>query len=267
MSALIGIFCALAVVIGAALCDGDPISALYSTTALIIVFGGTMTALLTQFGFKHVVTGLARFMWLVKPPLVDLPDFIEKAARWSNLCRTQGSLALEKELPAITDEFQRQALQLIVDNASEEDLQYTLEVLAQNATHEDEISGEMWEAAGGYLPTIGVMGAVLGLIHVMMRLDHPEELGAGVATAFVATIYGVGAANLIFLPVGTRLSGLAKLRERERQLVIQGFMLIKEGKSGLMIKQTLHSFLTGHAKGKEKTVIAEPPIDAIGEAA
>jgi len=253
MSAVLGIFCALAVVVGAGLCDGDPISALYSTTALIIVFGGTLTALMTQFGFKHMLTGFARF--------------IENAARWSNLCRTQGSLALEKELPAITDAFQRQALQLIVDNVSAEDLQYTLEVLAQNATHEDEISGELWEAGGGYLPTIGVMGAVLGLIHVMMRLDHPEELGAGVATAFVATIYGVGAANLIFLPVGTRLSGLARIRERERQLVIQAFLLIKEGKSGLMIKQTLHSFLTGHAKGKEKEVVAEPPLDAIGEAA
>jgi len=267
MSAVIGIFLALGVVVGSALCDGDPIGALFSPSAAVIVFGGAATALITQFGFKHLLTGLSRFLWLIKPPLLDLPAFIERAAEWSNICRSQGSLALERELPAVTDKFQKQALQLIVDNASEEHLQYTLEILALDAMHEDEISGELWEAAGGYLPTIGVLGAVLGLIHVMMELNHPEKLGAGVATAFVATIYGVGAANLVFLPVGTRLSALVNLRERERQIVIHGFMLLREGKPGALIKQTLHALLTERGKAKTPDATAEPPIAAVGEAA
>jgi chemotaxis protein MotA len=267
MSAILGIFLALAVVVGSALCDGDPIGALFSPSAAIIVFGGAATALITQFGFKPLATGLGRFIWLVKPPLIDLPGFIELAAEWSNLCRSQGSLALERELPSVTDPFQKQALQLIIDNASEEHLEYTLASLARDAMHEDELSGELWEAGGGYLPTIGVLGAVLGLIHVMMELNHPEKLGAGVATAFVATIYGVGAANLIFLPVGTRLSALVRLREREREIVIHGFMLVREGKPGALIKQTLQALLTERPKPKLPEDMAEPAQAALNEAA
>ena len=105
------------------------------------------------------------------------------------------------------------------------------------------VPAEVWEALGGYSPTIGVMGAVLGLIHVMMRLDHPEELGEGIATAFVATVYGVGSANLIALPLGARLKPSAKALERERHVVIQGFMLLAEGKPGIVIRQTLQNFL------------------------
>jgi chemotaxis protein MotA len=113
------------------------------------------------------------------------------------------------------------------------------------------------------------MGAVLGLIHVMLRLDHPEELGAGVATAFVATIYGVGAANLIFLPLGTRLSGVAEGLERNRNVVIQGFLLLAEGKPGISIRQSLQSLLP-QAHGKAKPAAApdgEPSGALAGEAA
>ncbi len=244
MSAIIGIIAALAVVVMAALADGDPISSLFSVTAVLIVFGGTTTALITQFGFKPVLTALSRFLWLVKPPSADMHAYIDQVANWSNIARSQGALALEGELATVTDPFQKQGLQMIIDNMSEEDLLSTLSAIAENASREDHVAAGVWEAAGGYLPTIGVMGAVLGLIHVMMRLDHPEELGEGIATAFVATIYGVGGANLIALPLGTRLAMLAETRERERHLIIQGLMLLKEGRSGILIRQTMQSLLS-----------------------
>src|SRR5208282_3578500 len=133
-----------------------------------------------------------------------------------------------------------------------EDLPAILGILAENTGRIQETPAEVWEAAGGYSPTIGVMGAVLGLIHVMMRLDHPEELGQGIATAFVATIYGVGFANLIALPLGNRLKYLANELERERHVVIQGFVLLAEGKPGILIRQNLQSFLTDAGKPKPK---------------
>ncbi|OYV54292.1 MAG: flagellar motor protein, partial [Acidocella sp. 21-58-7] len=155
-------------------------------------------------------------------------------------------------------------LQLIIDNTSAEDLYPVLSAIAANAEHADMIAGEVWEAAGGYTPTIGVMGAVLGLIHVMMRLDHPEELGEGVATAFVATIYGVGAANLIFLPLGTRFAAVAEARAREREIIIQGFALLAEGKPGILIRQNLQSLLADHGKKASKK---SADNEAIGEPA
>ncbi len=262
MSGIFGIIAAFAVVILGSLSDGDPLSALFSVTAIIIVFGGTFAAILTQFGFGQVMAGLKGLSWLIKPPKADMTGFIEKIASWSNLARSQGTLALEGELTSESDPFLRKGLQLIIDNTSPEDLYPVLSAIAANAEHEDMVAGEVWEAAGGYTPTIGVMGAVLGLIHVMMRLDHPEELGEGVATAFVATIYGVGAANLIFLPLGTRFAAVAETRARERDIIIQGFALLAEGKPGILIRQNLQSLLADHGKKAIKKV---GDNEAVGE--
>jgi chemotaxis protein MotA len=133
---------------------------------------------------------------------------------------------------------------MIIDNTSQDDLRSIFGILSDSAYRNDMVGAELWEAAGGYTPTIGVLGAVLGLIHVMTRLDHPAELGPGIATAFTATIYGVGAANLCFLPLSARLAAAAAARHRDRQVIVQGFVLLSEGKSGTLIRQNLQSFLT-----------------------
>ena len=185
------------------LADGDPISSLFSVTAVLIVFGGTFTALVTQFGLKSVLTAFARFKWLVKPPSVDMHAFIEQVA---DLVESgafagragAGERAGERcrpvpETGAADDHRQHRPRRTCCRRSKP--WPRTPRVTTSSPR-------EVWEAAGGYLPTIGVMGAVLGLIHVMMRLDHPAELGEGIATAFVATIYGVGSANLIALPLG-----------------------------------------------------------------
>jgi chemotaxis protein MotA len=200
-------------------------------------------------------------LWLAKPPRTDLPKFIDQVAEWASLARSQGTLALESIIPNVTDPFQRHGLQLIVDNTSAEDFAAILGIMAENTGRMQETPAEVWEALGGYSPTIGVMGAVLGLIHVMMRLDNPEELGEGIATAFVATIYGVGFANLIALPLGARLKHLAKELERERHVVIQGFMLLAEGKPGIVIRQNLQSFLE-EKKSKPAAQAGDEPAGA-----
>jgi chemotaxis protein MotA len=255
---LLGLLCGFLVIIGGALSDSDPLSSLFSVTAIIIVIGGTFAAALTQFGIGPIITAMKGLGWLVKLPKTDLHKFIDQVAEWSSVARGQGTLALESAIPNVSDAFQKQGLQMIVDNTSPQDLPMILGVMAENTGREQEQPGEVWEAMGGYSPTIGVMGAVLGLIHVMMRLDHPEELGEGIATAFVATIYGVGFANLFCLPLGTRLKHLAKELERERYVVIRGFMLLAEGKPGIIIRQNLQSFLEETKQKPEAEAVDEP---------
>ena len=246
------------VILGGALTDHVPISSLLNLTAFIIVMCGSASACVVQFGFSTLLSGLKAVMWLAKPPRIDLPEFIDRVADWSAKARGFGTLALEQEIPNVEDPFQRQGLQMIVDNTAPEDFASMLSIIAENLDREQEHPAHVWEALGGYSPTIGVMGAVLGLIHVMMRLNHPSELGAGIATAFVATIYGVGFANLIALPLGSRLKHLAHELERERHVVVQGFVLLAEGKPGIVIRQNLASFLDEKAKAKA----TEQPDDA-----
>ena len=238
------------VILGGALTDHVPISSLLNLTAFIIVMCGSASACVVQFGFGTLLSGLKAVMWLAKPPRIDLAEFIDRVADWSAKARGFGTLVLEQEIPNVQDPFQRQGLQMIVDNTTPEDFASMLSIIAENLDREQEHPAHVWEALGGYSPTIGVMGAVLGLIHVMMRLDHPSELGEGIATAFIATIYGVGFANLIALPLGGRLKSIAKELERERMVVIQGFLLLAEGKPGIVIRQTLKSFLREQPKAK-----------------
>jgi chemotaxis protein MotA len=248
MTSLIGLIAGFLSIIGGAMCDHVPLGSLLNLTAFLIVICGSFSATMLQFGFPNLLSGLKAFMWLLKPPSTDLHKFVDQIAEWASLARSQGTLALEGVLPSVTDPFQKQALQMIVDNTSPEDFATVLTVVSENTTHHQHIPAEVWEAMGGYSPTIGVMGAVMGLIHVMMRLDHPDELGEGIATAFIATVYGVGFANLVALPLGNRLKQLAKEASRQRDVVIQGFMLLAEGKPGMVIKQNLSSFLDDHGK-------------------
>ncbi|MBU6448835.1 MAG: flagellar motor protein [Rhodospirillales bacterium] len=255
---LLGVF----VILGGALTDHVPISSLLNLTAFIIVMCGSVSACLVQFGFHTLCSGFKAVMWLAKPPRVNLSEFIDHVADWSAKARGFGTLVLEQEIPNVADPFQRQGLQMIVDNTAPEDFASMLSILAENLDREQEHPAHVWEALGGYSPTIGVMGAVLGLIHVMMRLDHPSELGEGIATAFIATVYGVGFANLIALPLGGRLKTIAKELERERMVVIQGFLLLAEGKPGIVIRQTLKSFLHEKPTAKAADDEQEAPAGA-----
>jgi chemotaxis protein MotA len=248
----------VAVILGGAVTDHVPLSSLLNLTAFIIVLCGSASACLVQFGFGTLFAGFKAVMWLARPPRTDLNAFIERVADWSAKARGFGTLVLEQEIPGVEDPFQRQGLQMIVDNTAPEDFAAMLGIAAENLDREQEHPGHVWEALGGYSPTIGVLGAVLGLIHVMMRLDHPSELGEGIATAFIATVYGVGFANLIALPLGGRLKSIAKELERERMVVIQGFLLLAEGKPGIVIRKTLKSFL--NEKPQEKIATEEPEV-------
>ena len=255
------------VIVGGAMTDHVPLSSLLNLTAFIIVMCGSAAACLIQFGFRTLLSGFKAVMWMAKPPRIDLAEFIDRVADWSSKARGFGTLVLEQEIPNVEDPFQRQGLQMIVDNTAPEEFASMLGIAAENLDREQAHPGHVWEALGGYSPTIGVLGAVLGLIHVMMRLNHPSELGAGIATAFIATVYGVGFANLVALPLGARLKSIAKELERERMVVIQGFLLLGEGKPGIVIRQTLKSFLHEEPKAKAEVEEQEDVPETASQAA
>lgn len=248
---LLTLFLGILVIVGGAMSDHVPISSLLNITAFIIVMCGSFAACLLQFGLHKLLAAMKAVMWLVKPPRINLVEFIEQVSGWSSKARSAGTLALEEEIPKVTDPLQRQGLQLLVDNTSPDEFASMLMISAEKLDHAQESPGHVWEAIGGYSPTIGVLGAVMGLIHVMMELNHPDKLGSGIATAFIATVYGVGFANLVALPLGARLKSIAKDLERERFVIIQGFILLSEGKSGIIIRQILKNYVGDSGKSKK----------------
>jgi len=229
------------ILIGQAL-EGGSIRSILQLTAALIVFGGTLGAVLLSFSLNDVRrAGQALrtlFLWEGEPA----SETIATVMKYATHARTLGVLAIEKELPGVTDPFLRKALALVVDGANPHVVREMLETEIHSREEYDELPAKVWEAAGGYAPTVGILGAVLGLIQIMQHLSDPSRLGEGIAVAFVATIYGVGSANLIFLPAGTKLKMKARHESRRRELMLEAVLAIQEGLNPQMIKEKLDGY-------------------------
>ena len=162
---------------------------------------------------------------------------------WSSIARKGGLLTLENQLEHTHDPFMRKGLQLLVDGAEPEIIRNTLDIEINSYEEHYRAATKVWEAAGGYAPTIGILGAVLGLIHVMENLSDPSKLGAGIAVAFVATVYGVGSANLFYLPVANKLKMLVNQEIPNRDLYIDGLISIANGENPRLIETKLQGYL------------------------
>ncbi len=229
------------ILIGQAL-EGGRLGSLLQLTAALIVFGGTIGAVLLSFSLadvKRALGGLRTvFLWDGEPPELTIDTILEYARK----ARKEGIMSLEDELPTVADPFMQKGLRLAVDGTEPHAVREMLEIENQCREEYDEIPAKIYESGGGYAPTIGIIGAVLGLIHVMQNLADPSKLGAGIAVAFVATLYGVGSANLIFLPIATKLKMKARHEARRRELVIEGIMAIQEGLNPRTIQEKLVGF-------------------------
>ena len=183
----------------------ENIDSLLNWPAMVIVFGGTLGATLLQFPPAIFLRAIKISVWIFKPKKTQLNRQIAKMVDWSALARKEGLLGLETIIDGEKDAFAKKGLQLLVDGNEPEVIRDCLEVELNTQEHMDFQASKVYEAMGGYSPTIGIIGAVMGLIHVMQNLSDPSMLGSGIATAFVATIYGVGLANLFFLPIANKL--------------------------------------------------------------
>lgn len=240
---LAGLAIGLIAIIGGQVLEGGHVASLVQPTALLIVLGGTLGAVLLQSPFHILKRGMKMAKWVWVPPVIEQKRMIDQILSWSQQSRREGLLALENQIPGIKDEFTRKGLQLLVDGADPERIRELMEV--QIATFEDEWrqSAKIWESAGGYSPTIGILGAVMGLIHVMENLSDPTKLGAGIAVAFVATIYGVGLANLVYLPIAGKLKYYIMRMVASREMLVDGLVGIALGDNPRIIEGRLKGYL------------------------
>ncbi|AMO75270.1 MULTISPECIES: flagellar motor protein [Pseudomonas] len=240
---LVGLILALVAIIGGNFLEGGHIGALANGPAALIVVGGTLAAALVQTPVLVLKRALSLLRWIVLPPKVDLAGGINRVVGWSMTARKEGLLGLETIADAEPDPYARKGLQLLVDGVEPEAIRSILEVDLFNQEGRDLQAAKVFEAMGGYAPTIGIIGAVMGLIHVMGNLADPSQLGNGIAVAFVATIYGVGMANLLLLPVGNKLKSLVLRQSSYREMLMEGLLSIAEGENPRSIELKLQGFV------------------------
>lgn len=240
---LLGILLAFAAIIGGNLLEGGHLGSLVQLTAFVIVMGGTLGAVMVQSQMSVFLRAMAMLKWVFIPPKLKPEAIIARIVMWSNVARKQGLLGLESIADKESDDFARKGLQLLVDGSEPETIRSILEVEVAAKAHSEQQAAKIYEAFGGYAPTIGILGAVMGLIHVMNNLADPSRLGNGIATAFVATIYGVGFANLLFLPLAGKLKTLIHKQTQLRDMMIEGVIAIAEGENPRHIQAKLQGYL------------------------
>jgi len=239
----IGFVLALVAVLVGAVLKGAGIHALLSAAAFMIVVVGTFAAIFIQTPlavFKHA---MARISWVFKPPPLQAEELIRKIVEWSTIARKQGLLGLEPLIEQEADPFVRRGLQLVVDGGEPDSIRAILEVEVGVREHADQRAAKVWEGMGVYAPTLGIIGAVLGLMAVMQNLADPSKLGHGIAAAFTATVYGIGLANLFFLPIAGKLKGIVGEQTQVREMVIEGVVSIVLGENPRAIESKLHGYL------------------------
>lgn len=243
---IIAIVMGLTAIIAGQAIEGGNIGSLLQLTAFMIVIGGTMSAVMLQSTPKQFVAGMRMIRWIFLPPPQDNERLIREVVNWSQTARRGGLLSLEGYVTQQKDPFTKKALQMVVDGAEPDVLRGVMEVEIGMFEHARKQAARVWESAGGYAPTMGILGAVLGLIHVMENLSDPSKLGAGIAVAFVATVYGVGSANLFFLPVANKLKHLVAVEIALKEMVVEGLVAIANGENPRIIESRLRSFQAMH---------------------
>ncbi|MDE3199518.1 MAG: flagellar motor protein [Acidobacteriota bacterium] len=239
-----GVFLALAGILAGLLIEGGNLGQILQPTAALIVFGGTMGAVLLQFPLATVIKALRRLGHIFAAPRKQNDQLIKQLVSFANKARRNGVVSLDADLKTIQDPFLKRALMLAVDGTEPTELRKIMRVSLDSAAESEERMPAVFESAGGFSPTIGILGAVLGLIQVMQHLDNIQEVGRGIAVAFVATIYGVAAANLFFLPFAGKMRILVEEDVQRREMMLEGVISILEGMNPRMLEVQLAGFLS-----------------------
>lgn len=240
---IIGMVLAVNAVLVGAMLRGAGVMALISFEAFVVVGGGTIAAICVQTPLPVMRRALGLFPWVIRPPPRDGRHLIAKIIDWSNTARKRGLLGLEPLIDGEHDEFTRKALQLVVDGHEPDHISNTLAVDMNMREHADITAAKVFESAGTYSPTLGIIGAVLGLMAVLQNLTDPARLGHGIAAAFTATVYGISFANLFFLPVSAKLKGIIHRQTQFREMIIDGMLAIAQGENPRAIETKLQGYL------------------------
>jgi chemotaxis protein MotA len=240
---LIGLLLGGSALIGGHFMEGGSTGMIFQLTALVIVFGGTAGAVCLSFSGVQLKEALKSLPHIFREPPDDRLEQVNRLVELAQRARREGLLSLDRELKNLPDPFWRRGLQLLIDGFPPAQVK---EVMEMELAYQEEVGAgpaRVFEAAGGYAPTIGILGAVLGLIQVMRHLTEPAKLGSGVAVAFVATIYGVASANLIFLPIAHKLRSRQRQELLKKEMILEGILALAQGEHPRLIAERLQGFL------------------------
>jgi chemotaxis protein MotA len=247
MATILGIVLALGGIVGGLLLEKGSVKDIAQYTAAIIVFGGTMGAVLVNTPTRTLLSAVTSLKDVFFERAMHPVQIIDEILVFATKARKQGIVSLDQDAEAIADPFLQKAIRLAVDGSDLEELKGMMELeIELNEAHAEE-AAKVFDSGGGYAPTIGIIGAVLGLIQVMKNLSNIEEVGHGIAVAFVATVYGVGLSNIFLLPAGAKIRGRAAMDRRLRELMLEGVVGIMEGSNPKMIRNKLSAYLLGEA--------------------
>lgn len=242
-----GIILAIVAILGGQALEGGHAGSLMQLTAGIIVVGGTVGAVMVAFPLKDFLHGAKMGKAALTEKKSDVEALMKQIVELATVARRDGVLALESKLSTVTDPFFRRALQFLVDGVEASVARSALETEVEAEFEENTVGAKVFESAGGFAPTVGILGAVLGLIHVMENLSDPSKLGPGIAVAFVATVYGVGLSNLVLLPVANKLKRRLAIEKERKTIITEGVLAIQEGLNPRVLEEKLKAFLGGHA--------------------
>ena len=252
-SSLLGVTVAIGGILLGLLLEGGRMAQILQPTAAMIVFGGTLGAVMIQFPLRVIIAASRRLGQVFVDNSQDPNVLIQEIVGYAQKARKEGIVSLDNDLATIRDPFLKKSLMLAVDGTEPQEIRKMMELELDNQSEHEDHLPRVFESAGGFAPTIGIIGAVLGLIQVMQHLDDISEVGKGIAVAFVATIYGVGSANLFFLPA----SGKIKIRIRQeqilREMMLEGVISILEGMNPRMLETKLLGFFAeAHRNAQDK---------------
>jgi chemotaxis protein MotA len=242
-SSIGGVLLAVVGIVAGLLMEGGNLGQILQPTAAMIVFGGTFGAVLLQFPLPTVIAAFRKLGHVFVAPSKENDRLVKQLVAFANKARRQGVVSLDSDLGAIKDPFLKQSIMLAVDGTEPAELRKIMRVTLESTADIEERLPAVFESAGGFSPTIGILGAVLGLIQVMQHLDNINEVGKGIAVAFVATIYGVGAANLFFLPFAGKMRIRQHDEQQRREMILEGVISILEGMNPRMLEQKLFGFI------------------------
>src|SRR5580692_2949701 len=261
IASLAGLVVAFGGILGGLLIEGGRIKDVSQFTAALIVLGGTSGAVMVSTPLRTLIGGLKRLKGVFFDPKVEIDGMIEQVIGFATKARKNGLVSLEQEAFAIEDPFLKNALTLAVDGTDLQEIRKMLELEIGLEEQHSEAEAKVFECAGGYAPTVGIIGAVMGLIQVMKNLANIDEVGHGIAVAFVATVYGVGLANLFLLPAASKIKARIHVETQRKELILEGVAGIVEGLNPKLIRAKLECYLENKdvAKDVKKKKTAEMP--------
>jgi chemotaxis protein MotA len=261
-----GLLIAAGGIIGGLLWEGGKITDIVQISAAVIVLGGTLGAVMVTSPLSSLLAALGGLKNVFFEEKLDPEAAVDEIIGYATKARKSSIVSLEEDLEQAGDAFLKKALSLAVDGTDLQELRKMMELEIVQSEHHRESAAKVFESAGGYAPTIGIIGAVLGLIQVMKHLENIEEVGKGIAVAFVATVYGVAVSNLVFLPAASKLKARIRQDAQDRELLLEGVCSIVEGMNPKLIRVKLEAFLQHAAKSKKKVEAAPGTAAAPAEA-